>query len=1756
MPSAGCVGGIQRIFTATDGCGNTATASMNIIIVDNEGPVFSGDFADLTLACGEEAPLPEYEVSDNCTGVSGVEFSETEQPLSCGYQIVRTWTAADLCGNTTTAQQVITYEDNAAPAFLTFPEDVTVACGEIPEVTGGLVTYSDDCSEITADFQEYTFDGDCPVDYTIERVWTITDGCGNSDQRTWIITVVDTEGPQLFGVPADQTLTCGEEVADAIVAAVDACDSAPVVGLSAQTVQLDCGYQFIRTWIGLDACGNTTTASQIVTFTDDQAPEFLFVPEDVTVTCGEDFPAPDAIADDACSEVTVTYEDIPQQDCIGGIIRVFTATDGCGNTATASQTIAYSDTEAPVWTFVPESVVTDCNGAPDPETLSATAQDNCSDVTVTRIETLTPGACDGDYTLEITWIAQDACGNESVASTTIQVTDNQGPQIIGEITDLFLSCGEEAPMPEFDAVDACSGVAEINFEEVSGEEGCGLQIIRTWTVLDYCGNATTAQQVITYEDSAAPAFLTFPEDVTVACGEIPEITEGLVTYSDDCSEITADFQEYTFDGDCPVDYTIERVWTITDGCGNSDQRTWIITVVDTEGPQLFGVPADQTLTCGEEVADAIVAAVDACDSAPVVGLSAQTVQLDCGYQFIRTWIGLDACGNTTTASQIVTYTDDQAPEFLFVPEDVTVTCGEDFPAPDAIADDACSEVTVTYEDIPQQDCIGGIIRVFTATDGCGNTATASQTIAYSDTEAPVWTFVPESVVTDCNGAPDPETLSATAQDNCSDVTVTRIETLTPGACDGDYTLEITWIAQDACGNESVASTTIQVTDNQGPQIIGEITDLFLSCGEEAPMPEFDAVDACSGVAEINFEEVSGEEGCGLQIIRTWTVLDYCGNATTAQQVITYEDSAAPAFLTFPEDVTVACGEIPEITEGLVTYSDDCSEITADFQEYTFDGDCPVDYTIERVWTITDGCGNSDQRTWIITVVDTEGPQLFGVPADQTLTCGEEVADAIVAAVDACDSAPVVGLSAQTVQLDCGYQFIRTWIGLDACGNTTTASQIVTFTDDQAPEFLFVPEDVTVTCGEDFPAPDAIADDACSEVTVTYEDIPQQDCIGGIIRVFTATDGCGNTATASQTIAYSDTEAPVWTFVPESVVTDCNGAPDPETLSATAQDNCSDVTVTRIETLTPGACDGDYTLEITWIAQDACGNESVASTTIQVTDNQGPEFEGTFEDLTLECGEEAPLPEFSTSDACSGVAEVNFEEQSTEVDCGYVLTRTWTAIDNCGNANTVQQTITFEDNTDPYFLSFPESVTISCSDPVPPVEIPEAFDACEGPVETYFTEEQFPSSCGGSDIFRIFRAFDSCGNQAIFYQLITVVDNEAPVISGSDLVERPCDDADGVYVLASDACGGSVEIVYEDEESEETTGCAGTITRTYHATDVCGNVGTFVQVIALTDDTTPVFDSFPSDGVFSCSEIPSADTPVVQYSDNCGTPELTVEETLIPGDCANSYVLEREYTLTDACGNAEVRLWTLTVTDETGPELFGVPADMTIACGDDIEEALVFAFDDCSGIAPVGLSASTQETECGYIFTRTWFSMDECGNYTEAVQVITAESTGGPELSEYPADIILSCGDPLPEAPAVTAEDSCTGELPVNYTETVTGSTECGDTVERTWCASGCGGETCWTQTITYSENPGIVLYPVSHTGDQIIMNVRTSRNGRSSLRVYNSAGQVMDLPFEQDTRAGVNYHVKLDTRQWSSGIYHVILIQGDMTASYSVGVVE
>jgi hypothetical protein len=58
---------------------------------------------------------------------------------------VRTWTATDACGNTTSLSQTTTFEDTTDPVLVGLPDATSVNCGAVPDGEDFDVTATDNC---------------------------------------------------------------------------------------------------------------------------------------------------------------------------------------------------------------------------------------------------------------------------------------------------------------------------------------------------------------------------------------------------------------------------------------------------------------------------------------------------------------------------------------------------------------------------------------------------------------------------------------------------------------------------------------------------------------------------------------------------------------------------------------------------------------------------------------------------------------------------------------------------------------------------------------------------------------------------------------------------------------------------------------------------------------------------------------------------------------------------------------------------------------------------------------------------------------------------------------------------------------------------------------------------------------------------------------------------------------------------------------------------------------------------------------------------------------------------------------------------------------------------------------------------------------------------------------------------------------------------------------------------------------------------
>ncbi|MEY8848927.1 SprB repeat-containing protein, partial [Psychroserpens sp. XS_ASV72] len=225
--STSCPIVIERTFTVTDQCGNSTSDTQTITIEDSTGPELNVP-DDIDVECAIETTEPSNTGTatgyDTCGSIN-ITYTDASVP-GCGNTetITRTWTATDECGNSTSADQIISVVDTIAPT-LTIPEDITVECNRPtdPEPDGNA-TATDNCSDtVTITFSDSTADS-CGNTVIITRTWTATDECGNSTSDDQIITVEDTTPPNLT-VPTDATVECTESTDPAATGTATATDT-------------------------------------------------------------------------------------------------------------------------------------------------------------------------------------------------------------------------------------------------------------------------------------------------------------------------------------------------------------------------------------------------------------------------------------------------------------------------------------------------------------------------------------------------------------------------------------------------------------------------------------------------------------------------------------------------------------------------------------------------------------------------------------------------------------------------------------------------------------------------------------------------------------------------------------------------------------------------------------------------------------------------------------------------------------------------------------------------------------------------------------------------------------------------------------------------------------------------------------------------------------------------------------------------------------------------------------------------------------------------------------------------------------------------------------------------------------------------------------------------------------------------------------------------------------------------------------------
>nr|WP_193707575.1 gliding motility-associated C-terminal domain-containing protein [Tenacibaculum finnmarkense] len=1553
---------ITRTWNLTDSCGNSTQKDQIITVEDNIKPTFTAP-NDITIStdasCTFDVSVAKTgEVSDeadNCSTGLKATFTDVEKAGTCeGEKIItRTWNLTDSCGNSTQKDQIITVEDTIKPTF-TAPKDITIStdanCTFDVSVakTGGVSDEADNCSTgLKATFTDVEKAGTCEGTKTITRTWNLTDSCGNSTQKDQIITVEDNIKPT-FTAPNDVTIStdanCVFDVSVGKTGVVsDEADNCST-GLKATFTDVetkgscDGSKTITRTWNLTDSCGNSTQKDQIITVEDTIKPTFT-APADITISTDENCVFDASVgktgvvsdeADNCSTGLKATFTDVEKAGTCEGtktITRTWNLTDSCGNSTQKDQIITVEDTIKPTFTAPADiTISTDASCTFDVSVAKtgvvSDEADNCSTglkATFTDVEKI--GTCEGTKTITRTWNLTDSCGNSTQKDQIITVEDNikptfTAPKDITISTDancfFDVSVGKTGVVS--DEADNCSTGLKATFTDVEKVGTCeGTKIItRTWNLTDSCGNSTQKDQIITVEDTIKPTF-TAPKDITISTDancvfDVSVAKTGVVSdEADNCSTgLKATFTDVEKVGTCEGTKTITRTWNLTDSCRNSTQKDQIITVEDNIKPT-FTAPEDITIStdanCTFDVSVAKTGGVsDEADNCST-GLKATFTDVEkagtCeGTKTItRTWNLTDSCGNSTQKDQIITVEDNIKPTFT-APDNITISTDKNcnYDVSKAITGDVTDEadncstgLKATFTDVEKAGTCEGtktITRTWNLTDSCGNSTQKDQIITVEDTIKPTFTAPKDiTISTDANCTFDVSVAKtggvSDEADNCSTglkATFTDVEKA--GTCEGTKTITRTWNLTDSCGNSTQKDQIITVEDNikptfTAPNDITISTDanctFDVSVGKTGVVS--DEADNCSTGLKATFTDVEKVGTCeGTKTItRTWILTDSCGNSTQKDQIITVEDTIKPIF-TAPNDITIStdanCVFDVSVgkTGGVSDEADNCSTgLKATFTDVEKVGTCEGEKIITRTWNLTDSCGNPTKKDQIITVEDSIKPT-FTAPDNITIStdtnCVFDVSVGKTGGVsDEADNCSI-GLKATFTDVEkagtCeGTKTItRTWNLTDSCGNSTQKDQIITVEDNIKPTFT-APDNITIStdasCTFDVSVAKTgvVSDEAdnCSTgLKATFTDVEKVGTCEGtkiITRTWNLTDSCGNSTQKDQIITVEDTIKPTFT------------APDNITIST--DENC--------------------------IFDVSVGKTGVVS---DEADNCSTGLKATFTDV-------------EKTGTCEGTK---------------TITRTWNLTDSCGNSTQKDQIITVEDNIKPTFTA-PKDITIStdanCDFDVSVEKtgvVSDEADNCSTGLKATFTDVEKVGTCEGTKIItRTWNLTDSCGNSTQKDQIITVEDNIKPTFTGElpQNITVSCDEIPEVAVLSvSDNCSLSsdLELVYTQNVTRIADQCDSEyiITRTWNLKDCAGNISSYTQQIKVVDNDAPELVTDINDINVSCDEIP--EIPTLEFIDNCSSNNIQVafEEHNTFDGSDNDYVITRNWTAIDLCGN--------------------------------------------------------------------------------------------------------------------------------------------------------------------------------------------------------------------------------------------------------------
>jgi hypothetical protein len=591
---------------------------------------------------------------------------------------------------------------------------------------------------------------------------------------------------------------------------------------------------------------------------------------------------------------------------------------------------------------------------------------------------------------------------------------------------------------------------------------------------------------------------------------------------------------------------------------------------------------------------------------------------------------------------------------------------------------------------------------------------------------------------------------------------------------------------------------------------------------------------------------------------------------------------------------------------------------------------------------------------------------FPVPFYAVVTSIDEYTF-LVENFDACSD---VTLTFQDIEVEMtcastGYikEITRSWFAEDESGNNSSCEQIILVRPlplsavMSPPDYDFTDEPA-LSCDGDwealpngYPSPESTGMPAfpdCGNIAATYSDVYFEQCGSGfkVVRQWFVIDWCTSESfNENQIIKVLDQEGPIFEC-PEDLTISSQGyeciSQAHELVFVDSVYDCSefdysfkvltldsvDVSSFYIEedTILVGLPVGEYLL--VYIATDVCSNASQCTTLVTIIDDSAP---------------------FAVCDGytkialgSNGVAEL----WATSVDDG--------SFDNCGDITMQIAKMTDECS---WGLNFGPKVHFCCDEVGDSILVAFQVTDEEGLsntcMVTVLVEDKLPPTITCPDDLTI-----SCSyvfdpeDLSIFGSVVEGLANVEPIIINGNLLG-----SDGYF---TDNCEASVA-----EESVSDLDCgAGTITRTFTATDLYGQSATCTQVITIVSDN-PFLENditWPSNFEMNGCDTIQADPSVTDepsWIDNkCALVGSTYEDQIFYISGGACIKILREWTVIDWCqyeAGQSIGIWTYlqeiklknniapTILECTDKDICSYDED----CTSELVTITAFANDDCT-----------------------------------------------------------------------------------------------------------------------------------------------------------------------------------------------------------------